>query len=381
MTRHADDRLRILHLASHGSLQRGGAVQMIRLARGLAQRGHAVTAVFNSPDAAATDEPQARLAVEAGVRVEAIDLDADDAAARVCELWREGAFDVLHVHREQALLLAARALRGERIRCFVAQRGTVYLPDWFSEEHRLLVGRRVDRIVAVAHAVKRALAWRRLVPPWKIEVIYGGVDMELFHPEVDGAALREDAGIAPDQKLVTLPGALVEKKGTRFFLEAAARLVRERDDLHFWIVGRGSREAALRELCAKLGIAGHVAFLGQRSDMPAIYAASNLVVCASIKGEGLTGTLREALAMARPVVTTDVAGNTELVEEGQTGYVARPGDAASLAEAIARALSDEAEARRRADAGRRRVLDWCTEEVRSARVEGLYRRVMEFSHR
>ena len=111
--------------------------------------------------------------------------------------------------------------------------------------------------------------------------------------------------------------------------------------------------------------------------MPELLAASDLVVCASVKGEGLTGALREALAMERPVVTTDVAGNTEIVEEGKTGFVARPADPPSLAAALGRALVDPARAQELARAGRERTLDWCSEPVRSEKVEALYRRILQ----
>jgi glycosyltransferase involved in cell wall biosynthesis len=372
-----DRPLKILHLASHGTPQRGGAVQLIRLARGLAERGHRVTALFNAASPAALDGcEEARRAAAAGVTVEAFPLSGPGAAEALRRCWRAGAFDVLHVHREAALLLAGAALAGERVPCFIAQRGTIYLPDWFSAEHRLLLSRRVHRIVAVARAVKRSLAWRRLIPPGKIEVVYGGVQRDLFHPGVSPGLLRQRRGVPAGACVITLPGALVEKKGTEYFIQAADRIRRQRQGVRFWIVGEGKRERELKALAESLGLGAQVDFLGHVDAMPEVYAASDLVVCASVKGEGLTGTLREALAMARPVVTTAVAGNTELVAEGVTGYVARPADGADLARAILRALADPARAQALAEAGRQRVLAWCDEPVRSARMETIYRTVL-----
>ena len=371
-----DRPLNILHLASHGSLQRGGAVQMIRLARGLAERGHAVTAIFNADEGSAPLTGPAQRAAQAGVRVLSLNLRDQANLEKLRELWRAGNFDVLHCHREEALLFAARALRGLAVPCFVAQRGTIYLPDWFSEEHKLLWSSRVDKIIAVARAVKQSLVWLRLISPRKIEVVYGGFEAEVFHPGVDGRMLRLRRQVPAGTLVITLPGALVEKKGTEYFIQAAAEIRRQRQGVHFWIVGSGKREKPMRELAEQLELGPMMDFLGQSDNMPEVYAASDLVVCSSIKGEGLTGTLREALAMERPVVTTDVAGNTELVEEGVTGYVARKADAKSLAEAILRALNDLPRAQSLARQGRQRVMALCDEPVRSQKVEAIYRKVL-----
>lgn len=368
--------LRILELASHGSLQRGGAVQMIRLARGLALRGHRVDAVFNAPEGEIPEGEAARRAAEAGVNVFPLDLKDAKNQAKLREIAQRERYDVIHVHREEALIFAARALAGMRIPCFVAQRGTVYLPDWFSEEHKLLWGR-VDRIIAVACAVKSALVWKRLIPPGKIEVVYGGVDTELFHPGVDGRPERLRRGVAEGALVVTLVGALVEKKGIDDFLRAADLVRRQRQGVRFWIVGSGKLERKLKALAETLQLGPTVEFLGRSDRMPELYAASDVVVCASTKGEGLTGTLREALAMARPAVTTACAGNTELVQEGVTGYVAQCRSPQSLAGAILRALGDMPRARALAEAGRARVLEWSDEAVRSARVEELYRKTLD----
>ncbi|MCL5269091.1 MAG: hypothetical protein M1457_00705, partial [bacterium] len=88
----SDRPLRILEMASHGSMQRGGAVQMIRLARGLAERAHAVTALFNTANEAAIQTDQTARAARAGVRLAALKLDDPQAAEGLRALWRQGGF-------------------------------------------------------------------------------------------------------------------------------------------------------------------------------------------------------------------------------------------------------------------------------------------------
>jgi glycosyltransferase involved in cell wall biosynthesis len=132
-------------------------------------------------------------------------------------------------------------------------------------------------------------------------------------------------------------------------------------------------------MASSLGVSDRVVFAGFTEDVPAALAAMDMVVCASLRGEGLTGALREALAMARPIISSDVAGNRELVIHNSTGLLVPPGDPAALAEAIDRMLRDAELARSCAARGRELVLELCTEEKRAARVEEIYLELLSAS--
>lgn len=368
----------MLQLASHSDFSRGGALQMLELAGGLALRGHHVCAALNRAERALDSKhPGLESARMAGVVVISVALD-DPATLRAC--WKQGLggqpFQVLHTHRSEALLAAHAALGDDTNPAWIAQRGTTYLPRWFSSEHRLLCARRVGRVIAVSHAVRRGLIWKRGVPARKIEVVYGSVDRERFNPAVSGLRLRLQFGVPAGTCVITLPGALIPKKAPADFLHAAARVRRQRQGVRFWIVGKGKLEAELRGLAEALELGAMVDFLGHQENMPEVYAASDLVICCAQRGEGLTGTLREALAMARPVITTRVAGNTELVEDNVTGYVTPPGQPAQLAEAMLRVLNDAGHAGALARNGLARVTKLCCPEKRAERVEEIYRQVL-----
>ena len=122
----------------------------------------------------------------------------------------------------------------------------------------------------------------------------------------------------------------------------------------FLIAGRGEREAALREQARSLAIDGHVRFLGFRHDVPELLALCDVFVLPSLS-EGLSIAILEAMAAARPVVTTRVGGNPELVVQGETGILVEPTDAPGLAGAVTRLLTDPAEARRLGENGLSRV--------------------------
>ena len=149
-------------------------------------------------------------------------------------------------------------------------------------------------------------------------------------------------------------GSLYGVKGHRYLLEAAPSVLKACPSTVFLIAGRGECETALREQARSLGIDAQVRFLGFRQDVPALLAICDVFVLPSLS-EGLSIAILEAMAAARPVVTTRVGGNPELVVDGETGVLVEPADARRLASAVIRILTDPAEARRLGENGLSRV--------------------------
>lgn len=371
----ADKRLGILMIDSHGSVERGGAVQCASLARALALRGHRVTCVFDG----APDQPLEGLWFDslrsAGVQVLRLGLESPVAMLRLRRIMATERPDILHTHKNRALFFAYFATLGMRRPVWVANRGTVY-PLSLSRLAYFIHRRHVARMFAVAQAVKDALV-EDGIPRERVDVVYGSFEPGRFSPQqVSGETMRTAWQAPPHSPLVGLVGSLnTPKKGHPVLLEAAAILKDKRPELRFVLIGEGD-PAALKATASSLGVSDRVIFAGFTEDVPAALAALDIVVCASLRGEGLTGALREALAMARPVISSDVAGNRELVRHGQTGLLVPPGDPASLAEAIDRMLCDRKLAQECAARGRELVLELCTDEKRAARVERAYHELL-----
>src|SRR5262249_37859141 len=103
--------------------------------------------------------------------------------------------------------------------------------------------------------------------------------------------------------------------------------------------GMGQLEADLRARCKALGLEERVVFLGQRRDSERLLAAADIVILPSLY-EGLPLCAIEALAVARPLVATDIGGTREVVINDETGLVVAPADAVGLAAAIRRILQE-----------------------------------------
>jgi glycosyltransferase involved in cell wall biosynthesis len=368
-------RMKIVMVDSHAEIERGGAIQCARLATALAQRGHEVLCVFDEDRFRKGDSgPYWRRMREAGVTVERYGLRSIAAVRRFRRRLAGFRPDIVHTHKNRALYFVAGATVGRRDFGWVANRGTEYSlgrgPAWAI--HKL----RVERMVAVAEAVRQQLI-RDGIEADKVRTIYGSFDVDRFDPATSGTEMRRAWDVPESAPLVGMAASFKSrKKGQDDFLRAAAQVLREQPEAWFVLAGDGSA-GPLRRLAQELGIAQRVRFPGFVSDMPAALAAMDVVVCASTRGEGLTGSIREALAMARPVVSTDVAGNRELVRNGETGLLTPVRDPARLAEAITELLADPERAAAMGAAGRKLVLELCTDEVRAAQVEQVYRELLE----
>jgi glycosyltransferase involved in cell wall biosynthesis len=280
---------------------------------------------------------------------------------------------VVHCHKGRARTLALLAGLLVRIPVLLLNRGVSFpLDRW----NRLgYTTRRVTGIVAVCESIKRGLVASG-VPAEKIEVIYSGTDLARFHPGVDGAAVRQALGLSPEHALVTQIG-IRSWRGNDDVLDAMVRVSREAPHARLLFVGAPPpRVPVLLDKARSRGLEGRVHVLGHRDDVPEILAASDLVVDASYAGLGLTGSLREALAVETPVIGTDLEGIPELILDGETGLLVPPRNPEALGQAVLRLLENPARAKTLARAGRKRVETHFSLATKIERTEALYRRLL-----
>jgi glycosyltransferase involved in cell wall biosynthesis len=235
---------------------------------------------------------------------------------------------------------------------------------------------RVDAVVAVCASIKRGLMAAG-VPGDKIEVIYSGTDVARFHPGVDGVGVRRELGLAPDAFLITQIGVR-SWRGWRDVLEAMVEVAPHCTRARLLFVGAPPpRIAQLADEARARGVGGRVLALGHRDDVPAVLAASDLVVDASYAGLGVTGSIREALACERPAIATDLEGMPELISHGETGLLVPPRDPKAMAAAMLRVIGDPALAHAMGRAGRARVVAHFSLHAKLDATEALYRRLVE----
>lgn len=366
----ADGPLRVLQIYPKGDFFTGAAVQLRDLADGLAARGHHVTVVTPPSEQWAARCRDARLAHVAIPMRRAWD---PRAAWRLARLIRAQHIQIAHAHKGRARTLTLLAgLMGARA-LLVLNRGVSFT---IGRVRRVgYTSRRVHAIVAVCQSIKDGLVAAG-VEAGKIAVIYSGTDLERFHPGVDGTGIRRELGLTAEHALITQVGVR-SWRGWRDVLQAMGTIAAHCERARLLFVGAPApRQAEIAERARAAGLDGRVLSLGHRDDVPAILAASDVVVDASYAGLGITGSIREALACERPVVATALEGMPELVQDGETGLLVPPHDPAALAGAVLRLLDDPTAAQTLARAGRKRVESHFSLRAKLDATEALYRRLV-----
>ncbi|MFI6231781.1 glycosyltransferase family 4 protein [Micromonospora echinospora] len=191
---------------------------------------------------------------------------------------------------------------------------------------------------------------RRLAP---------GVDVDAYHPDVDGEAVRTRLGLT-DRPVVVCVSRLVPRKGQDTLIRALPEIRRRVPDAALLVVGGGPYRGTLEKLARQTGVERDVVFTGTvpAAELPAHYAAGDVYAmpCRTrnrgLDVEGLGIVYLEASATGLPVVAGDSGGAPDAVREGETGYVVRGRDVAQLADRVATLLADRDLARQFGAAGR-----------------------------
>lgn len=213
-------------------------------------------------------------------------------------------------------------------------------------------------------------------------MVHRGVDLEACCPAVEAStSIRLELGISGGALIVLTAARLQRWKGVHVFLDAAAGVITSHPNVCFVIVGgtlfglEADYRLQLHQQVARSNLSDAVRFAGFQSDMPRFYAAADVVVHSSIEPEPFGMVLVEAMACGKPVIASDAGGPREIVENGVTGLLVPPGDAARLADAISILLSDPERRRRMGQAGAARVRDRFSAERMVRQVEKVYQEI------
>ncbi|TWT89695.1 putative glycosyltransferase EpsF [Pseudobythopirellula maris] len=226
-------------------------------------------------------------------------------------------------------------------------------PDGVGRLNRLLTPI-TDAFIAVAEPHGRHMVEKERFPQRKVRVIPNGVDTGRFAPLEGSMAIRQEIGVAPTAPLVGILAALRPEKNHELYLDAARRVLAEIPEAVFLVIGDGPRREALERYAREIGVEHAVRFLGNRSDVPEVLAALEVVALTS-HNEANPVSILEAMSTGKPVVATDVGSVHRSVIDGQTGWLVAPGDECGLAKRLVELLLDPVLARQMGAAGRRHV--------------------------
>jgi glycosyltransferase involved in cell wall biosynthesis len=241
---------------------------------------------------------------------------------------------------------------------------------------------RASRVLATSkdYALASRLAPLAEARPGLVGELPNGVDVDRFHPGIDGSRVRDRHGLRTDEPTILFVGALDRAhyfKGIPTLLQALACI--PDPGVRLLVVGDGDLRTAYQDQAAELDLEARVTFCGRVPDaeLPVHYAACDLLVLPSTTmGEAFGVVLLEAMACAKPVVASNLPGVRSVVTHGVDGLLAESGDVNDLTSKMQSLLDSPGQCREMGERGRAQVVDKYDWRAIVSRLERIYTEVL-----
>jgi glycosyltransferase involved in cell wall biosynthesis len=252
--------------------------------------------------------------------------------------------DVLHLHGYGATTFGRLAAAITRLPVVLHEHANHGDTPWFQKAADRLLAPYTDIAIAVSASTAEFVTRARLIPAERTKVVYLGVPLDEFarpRTEAEVAGARAELGIGPGTFSIGTVTRLMPSKGNRYLVEAARAILDRLPQARITIVGEGELEAELRAQAQALGLGDRLVFAGFKRDVAAVLSALDLVVFPSL-WEGTPLTAFEALAMGKPIVSTDADGLQDILTQGRDAVIVPRESAAAIADAVTALAGDPA---------------------------------------
>lgn len=291
------------------------------------------------------------------------------AGVQMLSLMRRERYDVVHTYTATPGFLGRMAARFVGVPVILHHQAGWTVTEFSSWPSKILytpleylVTVASSKSICVSYAVEQQAHQFHIAPPSKLVVICNGIEPQPYIAATQSnaarAALREELGFSDDHLLIGNTGRLSAQKNNAPLIQAMALLKVLLPNLPYTLLlaGDGPDQAQLEKLIQSMALDRQVRLLGFRHDIPTFLAGIDIFVSPSL-WEGLSISLLEAMAAAKPIVTTSILPNAELIEHQITGLLVPPQAPNEIAQAIARFVNEPALAQSCGRAARQRVLD------------------------
>lgn len=329
----------------------GAETQLVRLALRLKARGWDLSVISMTPPRAYVEELEAAGIPVYSLKIRRKILDPRPILGLV-RLIRSQQPDIVHSFMVHANLLARLVRPLAPVPVLICSARNTDEGGRFRELLYRLTDPLCDITTQVSQSGMERYVQIGAVPKSKIRYIPNGIDADRFCPDPEvRKRMREELGLG-DTFVWLAVGRFDPQKDYPNMLRAFSHVIKMNPNTLLIIVGDGPLRPAMEELAQDLSLKDCVRFLGIRRDMPEVMNAADGYVISS-SWEGMANVLLEASATGLPIVATDVGGNCEVVEDGETGFLVPSEDPGALAGAMLNLMGlSEEERRRMGEAGR-----------------------------
>jgi glycosyltransferase involved in cell wall biosynthesis len=283
--------------------------------------------------------------------------------AKLTAFCRRGRYDIVHTHSSKAGILGRLAARAAGVPIVVHTLHSLVFGEHATRFQNALfivlkrtVAPLTHRFISVCDATRRGALAKGIGSPERHCVIYSGFPIEPFlriREELSVAEAKRRAGLDPGHLVVGKVARISQQKGHDHFVEAARLIAAAEPRARFLLVGDGNRRQLIEDRIDELGLRERFVLAGlvPPEAVPALMQAMDVVVHTSVR-EGLARVIPQAAAVGKPVVGFALDGTPEAIQDGVSGFCARPYDAADVAAQVLEILPDEERRRRMGEAGR-----------------------------
>ncbi len=267
------------------------------------------------------------------------------------EIWTQAlskcdvAICTVHPPREgfHCAVFAARCIKdGGLATHLIPKTGTIvpeYLREFYLPDETIN-----SSVIAIADFTRQYLIGTYKIPAEKVALVYQGTETDRFQHSESAWKEAQNRYPLPENAAPILGsiGSFEHRKGHPVLFEAMEELVNNSlPNAHLMLVGDGPDEAALKNMVQSLGLEESISFFPFTEDPNYVFERIDMTVLPSLYKEGLPNVLLESMSMGVPVVSSNIGGVPEIVLDGETGYMVKPGDKTVLAEAISKIWVDQ----------------------------------------
>ncbi len=311
----------------------GSERKIVRVANGLAERGHHVcVAYLNGPE---------DLLTELSEKVEVLFLNRRGkfsfkaASVLFSYLKRHKINSIFSVNLYPVIYVSIVKLFIPKL-CWIALINTTNFLSWKDEAKMFLYGPllQFSSVCVFGNKFHKSLWMKRYyLSESKSQYIYNGIDIEKFSVkkvESEVELLCDKYGISAGFPIIGTVGKMRPEKRQDLLIKAVAMLRKDFPNIRGLNVGDGETEVSLKQYSRDNGVERNIVFLGSQMDVRPALGAMDIFVLTSTSVETFSNAALEAMSMSKPVVLSDISGAQEMIEDGINGYISIPDDVTSL---------------------------------------------------
>ncbi|HYF51957.1 MAG TPA: glycosyltransferase family 4 protein [Planctomycetota bacterium] len=357
----------------------GQAEVVLALSTALSARGHRVTVITPPESELSKRAAEAGLDVFTGCRFRKgfrpVSFLKD--VNRLGALMKNRGTHIYHCHGSQdhwtGVFARNRHSPGTKI---VRTRHNIY-PIKDHAANRWLFRRQTAQVITIFGEQAKYFTANGLLKTEDLFTLHSPLPQEFATDQPAQRVVRDELKLSPETPLIGFVANFHPDKAPLDFVAAAEKIAAEHKDAQFCMAGHGPLDDEIRARVSQNGLASRFHMLGFRKDIRSVIASFDLLLLTSVTREASSTVLKQAGAVDVPVIATDVGGTREIVEDGKTGIVVKPGAVDEISSAAVSLLKDPLRAKQMGSAGREKVLREFTAAAIAERTEGLYRRLIQ----